>query len=572
MIIFKKVKYKNFLSGGNVFNEINFVDHQMNLLSGKNGSGKTTSLEAIVYALYGKPYRKIVKGLLINTINKKDMLVELTFSIGKNEYLIRRGEKPKIFEIYQNDVLIPQDAASSDYQSVIETQLIKCNFKTFTQIVFLGSKHIPFMELEPKDRRKVIEDILDIGVFSDMALGPLKEDMEEVKAKVADCKSSMNIVETKINMAQQHNDKITKMKNSDLSTYHENLAELQKDIKLLKKEYLQTEEDISNMNSSSLDISSTKEKLKTRQEMKYDIISNKKALTTELKFFAENETCPTCKQAISEDFRTKTCEEHTEKLSNINVGIDKLDSLINKFNDLIAEYDNNEKAYYKQTLKLNNIKDSIETKLKNIASIKKTIADIEERQKESLDFIDVIGYKEELEGYMTLYNEAISEKNALAEISSILKDDGIKSDIVKKYIPKMNELINTYLSNFDLYVNFTLDENFNETIKSRYRDTFSYGSFSEGEKLRINMALMLTWKEIAKKKNSVSTNLLVLDETLDGALDADGVADLIKSLRTIEGNNNIFVISHRGDALKDLFDVNYNFEKIKNFSVMTTIE
>lgn len=572
MVIFKKIRYKNILSTGNVFTEIDFLAHRMNLVSGKNGGGKSTILDGIVYALYGKPFRKIVKGLLINSINKKEMLVELELEIGKNSYLIRRGDKPSVFEIHKNGELIDQAAASKDYQLLIEEDIIKCNYKTFTQIVVLGSAtYVPFMELKLDEKRKVIEDVLDIGVFSQIASGPLKVDIDDCKDTLTQVNSDMRVTQTKIDMVKEHNDKMKSATKIDTSDLEKEITDIEDEIEILKSRKEKFDEILATYEKQ--DDKNISKKIQKRVELKTEIAFNKKNLTKEIEFLKDNATCPTCKQGISDDFRHSVCEKNEESIVELDAGLKKLVDSIKVLEEELEAVQEYEEKYKSLKTKYDRIEYEISMKEKNLILYKKKLEDLKNSANISVDSMDDSEYKETLEKQMQLYNDSIFEREVLAEIAKMTKDDGVKFDIIKRFIPKMNELINNYLIEFDLYVNFTLDENFKASIKSRYRDNFSYDSFSQGEKLRINLSIMLAWKEIAKAKNSINTNLLILDETLDGALDGEGVSDLVKALRNLDGeNNNIFVISHRGDTLKDMFDVHIHFEKQKNFSVMSITE
>ena len=572
MVIFKKIRYKNILSTGNVFTEIDFLAHKMNLVSGKNGGGKSTILDAIVYALYGKPFRKVVKGLLINSINKKEMLVELELDVGKHSYVIRRGDKPSVFEILKNGELIDQNAAAKDYQLLIEEDIIKCNYKTFTQIVVLGSAtFVPFMELKLDEKRKVIEDVLDIGVFSQIASGPLKSDIDDCKDSLTQINSDMRVTQTKIDMAKEHNEKIKSSTRIDTSDLEKEITDIEDEIVSLKTRKEKFDEILATYEKQ--DDKNISKKIQKRVELKTEIAFNKKNLEKEIAFLKENSTCPTCKQGISDDFRHSVCEKNEESILELDEGLTKLVDSIQVLEDELEAIQVYEEKYKSVKTKSERIEYEISMKEKNLILYKKKLEDLRNSANISVDSMDDSGYKETLEKQMQLYNDSVFDREVLAEIAKMTKDDGVKFDIIKRFIPTMNELINNYLIEFDLYVNFTLDENFKASIKSRYRDNFSYDSFSQGEKLRINLSIMLAWKEIAKAKNSINTNLLILDETLDGALDGEGVSDLVKALRNLDGeNNNIFVISHRGDTLKDMFDVHIHFEKQKNFSVMSITE
>lgn len=567
MIEFKKLRFKNLFSYGNAFTEIDFEKCPMTLISGKNGSGKSAIGEALTFVLFGVPFRNINKPNIVNSINEKDCLTEIEFVIGKKKYLVRRGIKPTIFEIYCDGKIIDQDSKSKDYQKYLEKNILKLNYKSFTQLVFLGSSNfVPFMQLTPQDRREVIEELLDIRVFSNMNV-VLKEKQSLLKENIKEIDKKIEISSAKINLQKQH---LTSLKEKNQEIIDSN----NKEIENIKKQSLDMKKSIDLFSNDIIEKSKQLKKLESLKN-KHDQINvlekqindqlNK--LKKSLAFYNEKEICPTCNQNITEEFKEKETNKKKENINNLSEGLKKLlnekDEVLSKIK-VLSDIE-------KEILKLQVKKADTEARLNGVdAYIMKL-----EKDNERLSNIEKTD-KEENEKYVKLQEESnlfnnektllLEDKSTYDVVSDMLKDSGIKSKIIKQYLPIMNELINKYLLAMDFYVNFNIDENFKEIIKSRYRDTFEYNSFSQGQKFRIDMALLLTWREISRKKNSTNTNILILDEIFDSCLDAGGTEDFMKLLKILSKKTNIFVISHKPDVISDKFDRHLKVEMKNNFS------
>lgn len=564
-IQFSKISYKNILSVGNVPVEIDLLKSKNTLISGKNGGGKSTSIESIVFALYGKSFRKINKGQLVNSVNKKDMLVELEFYIGKDKFLIKRGIKPNIFEVYKNDVLLNKDAASKDYQEHLETNILKMSYKSFTQIVILGSAtYVPFMELPAAQRREIIEDLLDIQVFSTMNT-LLKGKISENKEVIAENNHEISLIELKIDSAKKHNQELQKLKQVEVDKLKSKATENLKTIDQHKSEIEQYETQITDLGNSISDKKKLKETQTKVKELLYELKSKKSTYQSDISFYSNHDNCPTCKQGIEETFKQETVSEKTSKLSEMTDAIEKLQTKQNSVEKRLEEISDIEDQIQKLHNKANEHRLSVKMIMNQLKEIKAELVSAE-KQVEEVDKTTIIEYSKNLEELRTEQTTLYEQREMLGIAGSMLKDGGIKTSINRTYIPIMNKIINQYLSEFELFVDFNLDENFNETIKSRFRDTFTFTSFSEGEKMRINLSIMFAWRALAKLRNSVSTNLLFLDETLDGAADSAGVESLIDILKKLNNNDNVFVISHRGMDFAEKFDRHIQFEKIKNFT------
>ena len=569
MITFEKVRWKNFLSTGNVFTEIDLTRSTNTLIVGHNGAGKSTILDALTFGLCGKPFRKINKPQLMNTINNSDCVVEIEFKIGKKQYKIVRGIKPNLFEIYCDSILVNQDAKVKDYQEHLEKFILKLNYKSFTQVVILGSaSFVPFMQLSPADRRSIIEDLLDIQIFSSMntivknRISTIKDEQKtiEYNTKLINEKISLqkqNIEEHKKNHLVEINKKTQEITDND--SY---LNKVAKDITLIQKHNQQLSDQIVDKTA----IVSRNTKLLTLQSKFGDSV---KKLNKEISFYENNDNCPTCQQTIAEETKDKHVTEKQLKITEIGTASTKLEEEIENVYNRLKDIDKIQKhitAHNSEIIKLNTQVTSINTfnakLLKEIQELKSRTTS-NENDDEKLKTLNV-----ELQESTSLAEKLSMDKHYHEYAASLLKDTGIKTKIIKQYLPVMNKLINKYLTAMDFFVNFNLNESFEETIKSRHRDEFSYASFSEGEKQKIDISLLLTWRQIAKMKNSVSTNLLILDEVFDSSLDASSVELLMGILSTISNDNNIFVISHKGDQLFDKFHSVIRFVKKNNFSVI----
>lgn len=569
-IQFKKIRYKNLLSSGNSFTEIFLDKSKTTLISGSNGSGKSTLLDAITFALYGKAFRKINKPQLINTINEKDLVVEIEFSIGIQQYLIRRGLRPNIFEILLNGNLVNQDAAARDYQVYLEQNILKLNYKSFTQIVILGSAtYVPFMELPAQGRREIIEDLLDIQVFSTMNT-LLKEKVVANKESITENSYQKDLIETRIDSAKDHNESIRKIREKEVDKIKEKMKEHLDTIEKEKAAIDIIDAEIAELDKECVDKAALKSKNEKAKTLRQELQSNLRSLNKELSFYHDNDNCPTCKQGIAHDFKDNVVTQKSKKVSELDVGIDGLSAKIDEYEAALSYISTVEEQIKQKALKGSDHRANIKMSKNALISFKDELNTAEE-DVEAVDTTKLEEYNNILRDIGRRQTQLFNEKEIIAVTGAMLKDGGIKAKIIKQYVPVMNKLINKYLSAFDLFVEFHLDENFNEVIKSRFRDTFSYASFSEGEKLRITLAIMLSWRAVAKLRNSVSTNLLILDETLDGALDGVGIEMLIETLHNLNSDDNIFVISHRGHQFGDKFMSHIKFDKVKNFSQIAAL-
>ena len=564
-IQFKKIRYKNLLSSGNTFTEILFDKSKSTLISGSNGSGKSTLLDAVTFALYGKAFRKINKPQLINTINQKDLVVEIEFNIGSQQYQIRRGLRPNFFEILLNGTLVNQDAAVRDYQVYLEQNILKLNYKSFTQIVILGSAtYVPFMELPAQGRREIIEDLLDIQVFSTMNT-LLKDKISSNKESITENSYQKDLIETRIDSAKHHNESIRKIKEKEVDKIKEKMKEHLDTIEKEKAAIDIIDAEIAELDKECVDKATYKSRNEKAKSLRQELQSNLRNINKELSFYHDNDNCPTCKQGIAHDFKDNVVSEKGKKVDEIENGITGLSVKIDEYEASLNYISSIEEKIKEKALKGSDHRANIKMSKNALISYKNELNTAED-DVEAVDTSKLEEYNINLRDIDHRQTQLFGEKEVIAVTAAMLKDGGIKAKIIKQYVPVMNKLINKYLSAFDLFVEFHLDENFNEVIKSRFRDTFSYASFSEGEKLRITLAIMLAWRSVAKLRNSVATNLLILDETLDGALDGVGIEMLIETLHNLNSDDNIFVISHRGHQFGDKFMSHIKFDKVKNFS------
>ena len=567
MIEFKTIKWKNFLSTGNNFTEIDLQTHQKTLIIGENGAGKSTILDALCFGLFNKPFRKINKPQLVNSVNHVDCVVEIEFVIGSVNWRVVRGMKPTIFEIYKNNNLLDQTAAAADQQKWLEQNVLKLNYKSFTQIVVLGSStFVPFMQLPAAGRREVIEDILDIRIFSTMNV-ILKERVKVIKEEVTDLEYAVSILKEKVDVQRKYIQNLKDQSRQNLEEKENTISVLEETIHHKKIDVEGYMTRLDKLNAQTEKYSDLDDKISKLKEYNIKFSSKIDELTKEQKFFINNESCPTCNQEISEQLKQVKLTETNDKIEKFRGAIDQLKKDQLEVNETISERKELLDFISDAQSKIRECFREVEWNEKRVAEIRKEIESITSND-------DLI--KEETEKTKTLIEQGksqelqrrqlIKNQTELKIVAEILKDGGVKSSIIKKYLPVMNTLINKYLQELEFYVNFNLDDTFTETIKSRFRDEFSYASFSEGEKMRIDLALLFTWREVAKLKNSVNTNLLILDEVFDSSLDSNGTADFINILRNITEGNNVFVISHKQDILHDKFDSVIQFKKVKNFS------
>ena len=568
MIVFEKIRWKNFLSTGNVFSEIDLETARTNLIVGSNGAGKSTILDALTFSLFARPFRKISKSMLVNSINEKDCVAEIEFRIGKINYKVIRGMKPSKFEIYCNGQAWNQDSSQLEQQKNFEANVLKMNYKSFTQIVVLGSStFVPFMKLPGGQRREIIEDILDIQVFSTMNV-LLKDKMRGNNEELRDIDYQLDLLKDRIELQKQHMFSLEKKTQEDIDRKKEKINEYKNTELQGAEEVTILTEQICKLNKEMQEYSKSTEKLSKLNTYLIKLTHKLNTCKKEHKFFESNHVCPTCTQELSEEFRNEKLEAGKTKVDEMNIGYEDLQKAItdeqkryDKFTELSTEVNNINTTISQTNFQLLTIRKQIESLQDEIKELEGSTPD-KKAEYDKLQLL-VSNKKESSKQHADLKKD----RDVLTTAGQLLKDNGIKTRIIKTYLPTMNKLINDFLQRMEFYVNFTLDENFDEIIKSRYRDVFSYDSFSEGEKARIDIALLLTWRSIAKLKNSVDTNLLILDEIFDGSLDQSGTSDLGWILRNFDENTKVFVISHK-QGLDDKFDRTITVNKDKNYSTI----
>ena len=555
MIYFEKLRWKNFLSTGNAFSEVEFTRSPSTLIVGDNGAGKSTFLDALCFAVFNKPFRNINKSQLLNSINQKNLLVEVEFRVGKNEFKVRRGVKPNLFEVYRNDEMIDQDAALRDTQKYLEESILNLNYKSFTQIVILGSASFtPFMQLPAHIRREVIEDILDIQIFTTMN-GLMKERLTGLQGEIRDIESKVEVAKQKATIQKKY---IETLENNKA----EKLAQIEGEINELESKIEDAKQDTNAKSEQAKSLGDPTAKRRKLESLQEKFITQIKKANKELEFYEEYDECPTCKQGLPHEHKTTMQSERSEKIKELEKASGDMSKEFDKVDVLIKEYQDLQEEIIEANNEISTNQKYLQRLHAELGDARGRVADIETEQDKL----------KELAKEVTSANKERADKNEemhyMQAVSSLLKDTGIKTTIIKQYLPAINALANKYLAAMDFFVNFNLDEKFNETIKSRGRDKFSYASFSEGEKQRIDLALLFTWRTIAKMKNSASTNLLILDEVFDSSLDNNGTDYVMTLLNTIGEDTNVFVISHKGDQLFDKFRSVIKFEKRQNYSVM----
>ena len=566
MIKFRKVRYKNFLSTGNEFTEIDLSRKKTSLIIGANGSGKSTLLDALTFGLFGRAFRKIPKTALVNSINEKQCCVEVEFQIGRIVYRVMRSIKPNKFEIYRDGKMLHQDASVRDYQAVLEQQILKLNYKSFTQVVVLGSSTFtPFMQLNTPERRAIIEDILDIQIFSVMK-DCLRQRSSTLRSEYNDIKTNIKIGENKIQSQEDSMKRLEENREEMISKFTADINEHEtKNIEYLTHIRADMENVKTCMNLIS-DEDTVRNSLQTMLSDEKDFENERRKFIKELEFYDNNDECPTCKQDIESDHkdhivsdRSVNINELDQRLTQHSESIQKINVRLEEINEVHKEINDTQRAIQKEQ----NLIDSNEKYMKKVQS---QIKELEEQKHTEDDKEQLEKYRKALDVLQGMEQDASEQKHYHDLADILLRDSGIKTKIIRQYLPIMNKLINKYLASMEFFVQFELDEEFNEQIKSRYRDNFSYASFSEGEKMRIDLSLLFTWRAIAKLKNSVNTNLLILDEVFDSSLDEGGTDEFLKILHTLDDNTNTFIISHKGESMNEKFNNIIEFEKTNNFS------
>ena len=564
MLHFQKVRWQNFLSTGNQFTEIELERSSSTLVVGENGAGKSTMLDAISFALYGKPYRNINKPQLINSITNKKCLVEIEFASKGKQYLVRRGIKPTVFEIHCDGKLLDQNANVREYQEYLEKNILKLNHKSFTQIVVIGSANfVPFMQLKPHERRNVIEDLLDIEIFTIMYEN-LREKIAQNKVDIQDTKHDVDLLEQKIELTRKHMNKIMSMKAADTEEKKKRIIRILQEIDISHNRAKNYGTEVELLQKTIQDHDKLKSKMKKMQQLEYQIQTKLSSIEEQKKFFETNDECPTCQQEIDSEFKHSHIHTQTEKQSEIQAGLAKFKDEYQTLLDRLEQIND------VQT-RISEVNSKIMEENTNIRMLENNKATLEKQL--SNEVVDDEGSKEELERLQSdlkkkraRHEECVTLREQYDIASSLLKDGGIKAKIIAQYVPIINKLVNKYLAAMEFFVQFELDETFSEKIKSRFRDEFTYDSFSEGEKMRIDLSLLFTWRAVAKLRNSISTNLLIMDEVFDSSLDNTGTDEFLKIITQLTNDTNVFVISHKGDQLYDKFHSVVRFEKVKNFS------
>ena len=566
MIKFHKVRYKNFLSTGNEFTEIDLSRKKTSLIIGANGSGKSTLLDALTFGLFGRAFRKIPKTALVNSINQKQLVVEVEFQIGRNKYRILRSIKPNKFEIYRDGKLMHQDASVRDYQAILEQQILKLNYKSFTQVVVLGSSTFtPFMQLNTPERRAIIEDILDIQIFSVMKdclrqrSATLRNEYNEIKTNIRIGESKIQSQEESMKRLEENRDEMIDKLNADVLEHETQVIEHKTNIRA----------DMSNVQTCMnliQDEDTVRASLQTMLSDEKDFETERRKFIKELKFYEDNDECPTCEQVIESDHKDHICTERTVNIKELDMRLTQHSESIEKINQRLEEINEVHKEIAESQKMIQKEQNLIDTNEKYIDKLEGQILELTKQEHTEDDKDKLEKYRKALELLQGMDADISDQKHYHDLADILLRDSGIKTKIIRQYLPIMNKLINKYLASMEFFVQFELDEEFNEEIKSRYRDNFSYSSFSEGEKMRIDLSLLFTWRAVAKLKNSVNTNLLILDEVFDSSLDEGGTDEFLKILHTLDGDTNTFIISHKGDVLTEKFRHTMTFEKVKNFS------
>ena len=568
MITFQKIRYKNFLSSGNQFTEIDFQQHHTNLIIGTNGAGKSTMLDALTFVLFNKPFRKINKPQLANATNERDCLVEIEFSVNSRDYLVRRGIKPNIFDIEVNGNPLHKEADDRANQRILEESILKVNYKSFTQIVILGSStFVPFMQLTTTNRREVIEDLLDIRIFSAMN-NLIKDSIRTRKEQIKSLDIKKDNFKDKMEMQQEFISELESRGNANIKSNNDKIDKLDGEVEVYMRDNAVIEEDIHKFTKEQEEVIGAREKLSKLNNLKGKISQKVATITKEHKFFTENTVCPTCTQDIKEEFRVNRISDAQNKAKELKKGYEDLEETIKFEQERERQFNSLSKEITKLTHGISQNNTRISLNQRQIRDLEHEIQTITNNlQNRNTENEKLEQFKDNLQNTIEYLSDKKQEIVHYDFAYSLLRDDGVKTKIIKKYLPFINQQVNRYLQMMDFYINFKLDEEFGETIESPIHENFSYSSFSEGEKMRVDLALLFTWREVARLKNSVNTNLLIMDEVFDSSLDGFGTEEFLKIIRYVIKDANIFVISHKSD-LHDKFQSVIRFEKVKGFSRM----
>ena len=566
MITFQKIRYKNFLSSGNQFTEIDFQQHHTNLIIGTNGAGKSTMLDALTFVLFNKPFRKINKPQLANATNEKDCLVEIEFSVNSRDYLVRRGIKPNIFDIEVNGNPLHKEADDRANQRILEESILKVNYKSFTQIVILGSStFVPFMQLTTANRREVIEDLLDIRIFSAMN-SLIKDNIRTKKEQIKSLDIKKDNLKDKMKMQEEFIEELESRGNANIKSNSDKITKLDSEVEVYMRDNAVIEEDIHKFTKEQEEVIGARGKLSKLNNLKGKISQKVATITKEHKFFTENTVCPTCTQDIKEEFRVNRISDAQNKAKELKKGYEDLEETIKFEQERERQFNTLSKEITKLTHGISQNNTRISLNQRQIRDLEHEIQTITNNlQNRNTENEKLEQFKDNLQKTIEYLSDKKQEIVHYDFAYSLLRDDGVKTKIIKKYLPFINQQVNRYLQMMDFYINFKLDEEFGETIESPIHENFSYSSFSEGEKMRVDLALLFTWREVARLKNSVNTNLLIMDEVFDSSLDGFGTEEFLKIIRYVIKDANIFVISHKSD-LHDKFDSVLKFDKIKGFS------
>jgi len=567
MINFKKVRWKNLLSSGNNFTEIDLNAHQTTLILGENGAGKSTLLDALCFGLYGRGFRNLKKELLINSVNEKGLVVEVEFNIGKKEYKVMRGAKPNKFEIHVDGVFVNQDATVKDYQEQLEKNILKMSYRSFTQVAILGSANfVPFMQLKAKDRRGLIEDLLDISIFSTMS-DILRKRVSNYVVEQRENEHEINIMEERINGLNEQLNALRVNRDEKIGKFESTIKETEDNVdSLMKKVELKTET-IKEKTSSISDRDPQGDRLKQALEFEKKMEENRRKVEKEISFYEKNDECPTCKQGLDEEHKKTHIAEKQKKKDELVSALQQIEDTITDSSNRMDEIGKVQQGIESLQKQIAVIQTEIISNQKYIKKLNKEIEDLQIEANVPSNTHESIEENESKLEILLSKKETLVDQGHYYELAQmLLRDQGVKQKIIKQYVPVMNNMINKYLASLEFFVGFELDESFEETIKSRFRDVFKYDNFSQGEKMRIDLSILFTWRTIARMKNSVNTNLLILDEVFDSSLDTNGTDDFLKLLNTLTEKTNAFIISHKGEALYDKFNDVIRFEKHKNFS------